>query len=684
MGLPTLLRKGFIVDENDKPILEDEIPLDHVMSWFSSKSDFSALADRVLILKSSTGSGKSTILPPAFFHRVSHGKVIACTQPRILNALSIPKQIVAYYTDAVIPLALGKNLGFITSTQSVKVPGPGIVYMTIGVLYAQLSSLPDDEIIRKYSCIFIDEAHERSILLDMTVYLLKRLLQRNVYNNSCPYVVIMSATLDVALFTRYFGVDKAIMIKGESYPITEHFATQISHKGVFSDAVSIVLKFHKDNLADRETAFRDVLIFVSGLADITQLKKMVNDLNLSECRRDPILPVEVTSDSVKRNPTEIFEDIAKIRMKIGDEMVQPVRRVFIGTNVAETGVTIETLKCVIDLGFFKSSEINPSLESMLLITKPVTQSMHIQRRGRVGRQAPGVCYNVFTKDDYELLLPQQFSDIIKDDLTAELLNLIVQNNKSIKKKESVRGNLNIFEPEPFDVAEIDFLEQPSIQHISYSLNKLFYLGALDMEGRLTRLGYVVNRLRELTIEQATMVLWGYVHGVAVIDLIHIIIMLGVRDTRQYSHAEVDLYNDDFINGIFEFNSYFGNVRSGATEELFVLREKILLSISLCGLDPYKNYAAQLVNQPTNYEYVKLLKQCVYEGYRMNVMRWNGEHYENRMGVKIDSPFKAKYCLYKTLVFKTKKDVLKFTPDKVCRLDGFVGVNFFFDTVVNVE
>jgi HrpA-like RNA helicase len=680
MGLPTLLRKGFIVDKNDSPILEDVVPLDHVMEWFKLKSDFSKMSDRVLILKSSTGSGKSTILPPAFFHRVISNKVVACTQPRILNALSIPKQIVAYYTDSIIPLVLGKNIGFSTSSQSVRITGPGILYMTIGILYVQLSNTSDEEFIKKYSCIFIDEAHERSILLDMTVYLLKRLLERNMFNKECPYVVIMSATLDTNLFSKYFNSDDAILIKGESYPITEYFIPQISNKGVFSDAVDIVLKFHKENLSDA-SKFRDVLIFVSGLSDITQLKKMIGDLNTTECKTDPILPIEVTSDSVKRNPTEIFEDISKIKMKIGDAMVQPTRRVFIGTNVAETGVTIETLKCVIDLGFFKSSEMNPVLESSLLITKPVTQSMHIQRRGRVGRQAPGICYNVFTTIDYDRLLHQQFSDIIKDELTSELLNLIVQNNKSIDKKTTVKNNLQTFETEAFDIFGVDFLEQPSIQHIQYSLNKMFYLGAIDAKGQLTKLGYLMSRIKEIPIEQSAMLLWGYVYDVAIIDLVHIILMLSVRVVKIAHDGETDIYNDDFIAGIFEFNSYFGNVRDGATEELFVLREKILLSLSLCGMDPYKNYSKQLVTQPTNYEYVKRLKQCIYEGFKMNVMRWNGEKYETRLGVLVDSEFKSKFCIYKTLLFKTKKDVLKFTVDKVCKLDGFVGVNFFFDVVM---
>lgn len=697
MPLPTLYRKGYIVNENDESIFPDIVPIDYILKWFMDRRDNTdGIQCRVLILKASTGSGKSTTLPPSFYEQIRSDKFIACTQPRILNAISIPKTIVPYYESALIPLTLGVNIGYKTGFISRSLSKPGIIYMTTGVLYTQLSLLTDSEIIRKYSCIFIDEAHERSILMDMTLLLLKKFLFRNYYNPQCPYVVIMSATIDIKLFSQYFlGTSQVtnnpniIIIKGETYPITEYFLhDDLPTQDMYHEVIANILDYHTTYIND-ESKYRDILVFVAGIANITKLKQMILNLNHSNtlCKTNMLYPVPVTGDTVKKNPGEIFSDIQKIKFN----GKTPSRRVFIGTNVAETGITISTLGCVIDMGYYKSNEFNPVYECQLFINKPITQSMHIQRRGRVGREAPGVCYNIFSKHIFDNMMTQQFADIIKDDFTLDLLNIIAQSNTSLSKTDSIYNNLQSFSYETCNVLDIDFIETPALQNLNYALNKLFYLGALTYKMELTPMGYVMSRFRKMDIEHIVTLLWGYLYGVAITDLIHIIISLSVREMPHTRPSDfVDMYNDDFIAGIFYMDAFFKDLSlvDSAVEDLFILREEIINNLLILGLNPFANIDKQLTNQPynqTSLQYVALLKKCIYEGFKLNIAKYNSKNqiYETRLGIETNVPPQLKskpptFIVYNALVLKKDMSIIRHVVDKYCILDNYVNVDYFFD------
>lgn len=681
MGLPTLYRRGYLLSNTDI------VPIEHIIKWFIDRIDtYNSVIDRLLILKSSTGSGKSTVIPPEFFYKVTNGKYIVCTQPRILNAMSIPHQIIPYYTDKPDPLILGRNIGFQTGFMSKYPSNPGIVFATIGVLYSQLSYLSDAEIIQRYSCIIIDEAHERSTISDMTLFMLKRFLTRNVLNPKCPFVVVMSATIDLDIYVKYFEVpidSNTMTIQGETYPIDEHFASGPTNDNIYKVATSLALQFHKNNNDD---TYRDILIFVTGLSDIDQLKKNIMQLNASDdtCKRLPIAPIEVSSDSVKRNPREIFGNIKDIKMKLGNKIVIPNRRVFIGTNVAETGITIDSLGCVIDLGFYKSSELNPIREVRLFVSKPVTQSMHTQRKGRVGRLAPGECYNAFTEEVYDMLLPQQFSDIIKEDITLELLNLFVFNHTDIDKQLSVLDNLNHMTKLPYNVFDTDLLEHPSVSSVHYSLNKLYYLGFIDSSNCLTRFGYIASRFRQISPEIITMILWGYLMDVAIIDLVHIAVMLNVRSPHgPPKHPETDIYMDDFMMLPFSFNNYLSNLKyvSPSIEDVFVMREDLIIMLISNGFNPYVNYDRQLINNPTDYNYVSRLKRCIYEGFKLNILRKmpNGT-YETRLGVpiRLQPSYTDTFYVYDEITFKGKSNLLTYTVGHIAKIEGFITIDYLFD------
>jgi HrpA-like RNA helicase len=685
MPVPTLYRKGFLLDD------KDVIPVEFIMRWFLDKLGKPGIKNRVLILKSTTGSGKSTVLPPEFYEQVNSGKIVCCTQPRILNAISIPKQIIPYFANASIPLELGKNVGFQTGFISQKIKNSGIVYMTIGVLYMHLTLLDDESLMKRYSCIFIDEAHERSVLLDCVMYLLKEFLTRNIATTSCPFVVIMSATIDTEIYDAYFGVKNSFHVEGETYPITKNFLVTES-RNLIKTIIDTVIEYHKN---DKEPGkYRDILVFVPGIGEINKLKTAL----YAEYKKDPelykrpILPIEVTSDSVKRNPYEIFAEIETLRMKMGDKVYKPVRRVFFGTNVTETGITISSLSTVIETGFYNSSEFYPLVESQSLMKKPVTQSMMLQRCGRVGREAPGTAYILYTEDVYKKLDPIQQPDIIKESVTDFLLSLAIQQIKKFPTLiDTITNYIDNNTKAKVDINNINLLTQPSSDNIHFSMNKLYYYGAIDLDCNVTPLGIIFNRISSVPIEIARMILFGFLYDVAIIDLINIAAALPY--TVDVVTKFPLIYTDDFINGLYYFDA-IKDYMDTIPVEMIMHREDICYGLTLAGFNPYHNLSKRFssLKYANQMQYIQQIKKCIYQGFKLNTCIKRNNTYYNRLGNKVivshgyelnyssNSPENNPlYVLYDGLLLRNIKGEPQYTTSKLCVLDGFVNIDVHFDS-----
>lgn len=648
MSGPTLLRAGFLRQTvvNGKKYgpttaeMAEERPLDHVMKWMESKMMKPARnsTDRVLILESSTGSGKSTVIPPEYYHRFfeAQHKNIACTQPRVLTSVEIPSQsILPYHTREALaaakqpnrkPLELGKNLGYQNSVLTKK-PTRGIIYMTVGVLMQQLNIMADEDFMNKYGILIIDEAHERSVGLDTTLYLLKRFLNHNQKNKDCPLVLIMSATLDVAKFADYMMDDvdatdryKNIMrVEGFTYPIEDRWL-EVTSSNYCTEAVNTVIQIHANytdfldgapeaELQEAEKLAKelrstkisppvrveeddkkkhndkkhggapkkkltlsepkkselrqtDILIFVNGAADLRRIKKGIEKLNqLPYFQKYPVMPLELTSDAVtSQNPDyrALFQDINKLAVAVnsrdgGTKLLRPVRRVVVSTNVAETGVTIDTLRYVIDTGFYKSAEFCPTIGVSMLINKPVTQSMHRQRRGRVGRKGEGISYSLFTQETYDALHVMQYPDIVKDQVVADILTIIIRetdHTSEMHKARHLREAIDevyprIFPKSSVSLNELPLMDAPSTDSLHYSLDKLFLLGFIDANCIPTQLGIVASKFRFVSLECIKMILAGYAWGAPIIDLITLAaflqfpknsVFIGLRESS-FLHAE---------------------------------------------------------------------------------------------------------------------------------------------------
>ena len=676
----TLLEKNKIeilphMDEKQINDIKNLSAIDYISRWFSKRlpKTYKSLPsklpttmnDRVFILQSGTGSGKSVTLAPELYNRFfeTTRKTIAVTQPRILTTISICEDIQKYYPNMVI----GTNIGYNTKPNTYLPSNDGIVFMTERILSNNLESSTDDEIISSYAFIIIDECHNRTIGIDLIFNFLKTFLMRNYKNPECPFLILTSATFDTLKYSNYFNTDPRdiITIDSINYPITEHFP-KYDIKDSIVYIKDTVLELH-NTLSDYKSENGcDILIFVDGSATIKKIKEVLTKANENQ-KDNYFVLIELTSTSSKLINSIDFMNLYKplntLEISIDDKKVFPKRKIIIATDVAETGLTLNDVKYVIDMGVSKVSGYDPITNSRSLITKPLSKSSAIQRKGRVGRKFPGEWYPVYTKKTYNDMYSNIPSDFSTENITIPLLSLIIKT--TIPNWDGVITNEIKYE-NVFDLKNIDFLDYPPIDNLNSSIEKLFVLGFIDSRYLPTIMGMVSKHLNYLNIECIRTLLSGYINNANIPDIITIIAFIQINcfkllDDTNYKIDFLSTYEQniligcDFIKHIFIYNDFLtqlniskklksiknvkkwcdsNNLSYEALLEIIDLRDKIHISlIQDIGLNPYKNgmglknYSLyKLCKQDIKIaiEQIKIIKTCLYEGYRLNTLIWNDD------------------------------------------------------------
>lgn len=540
-GLPTLLKKNVIIPHmgESKSDIAEIRGIDYVMNWFEKRinnpTNYTTISDKIIILKSATGSGKSTVFPSEFYFRFYNKmkKNIIVTQPRILTAISIPKTIANVDANKKenrndgMGIELYKNIGYQTKEYIRKPLEKGILFCTIGVLLQFLKNMPIDNLFKKYGCFIIDEAHERSTNLDLIFYYLKELY----FNNNivdCPFLVVASATMNVNKYAKYYNTKTIFEIIGTSYPIEINYLKYDS-PNIYNSIIETVKDIHLTNINDEQYK-SDIIIFIPSQSYINKLKLKIIDLNKE--LKNKLYPIALDSESYKSSGEDYIALFEKIDNLVIDNY-KPTRKVIIATNIAETGITIESLKYCIDTGLVNQLEYNPIHNAYSLIVKPVTQSMALQRKGRVGREHPGNFYPIYTENIFNTMQEIQYPEIYTEDLTSIILNIIIVKYKTIIDKYLDSNNLfenlvndNIKYNEikflkNIDIYNLDLLDSPSHISINNALHKLYNYGLIYANGYPTSMGIIVNKIRNISIENAIMIISGYHYGCNILDLITI-------------------------------------------------------------------------------------------------------------------------------------------------------------------
>lgn len=273
MQLPTLLRPGFLVPSKSTTKAEAEklktiIPIDYIINFISDRIPLKrgakpkilpkSIGDKVIILKSNTGSGKSTVLPPYLYTKLFERtrKNIAVCVPTILVTIDITLGIPIHSPELKLDVNLGYNTGNFKRLPKEK----GLIFNTTGIITQQLRSIKSENFIKKYQFIMIDEIHTRSSEMDLCIMMMKQLLEEYWDDPECPFLILASATFDEKLFIDYFKVPESnfIQVHGSTFEKHEIFPPY-DVVDWEKHAVQCAKLIHLTNLGDITTLYNNTL-----------------------------------------------------------------------------------------------------------------------------------------------------------------------------------------------------------------------------------------------------------------------------------------------------------------------------------------------------------------------------------------------------------------------------------------
>ena len=404
---------------------------------------------QVVILAGETGSGKTTQLPKMCLEALGSGMrehadfkgMIGCTQPRRVAAMSVSKRVAE---ELGVPWGreVGCKMRFSDDTSR----ETRVKFMTDGILLAEIQS---DPMLRAYSVLILDEAHERSLNIDFLLGYLVGLLKKRPDLK----LIVTSATIDTEAFSQAFGGAPIIEVSGRTYPVEIRYMPLVTEEddfGFIDGAVAAV-----EN-ALIETNDGDVLVFMPTERDIRDTRDLL-DGRLG--REFEVLALFGRMASAEQQ--RVFEPGRK-------------RRVVIATNVAETSITIPRIAVVVDTGLARMSRYNPRTRTKRLPVEAVSQSSANQRAGRAGRVRDGLCIRLYEQDDFEKRDRFTMPEIQRANLAEVILRM-----------------------KAFQLGEIEafpFINPPSSAAIRAGYDLLHELGSLNDTHELTPLGRELAKL----------------------------------------------------------------------------------------------------------------------------------------------------------------------------------------------
>lgn len=435
----------------------------------------------VLLIVGETGSGKSTQVPQFLCHErwcqrrkitvpgqsdpVNVGGVIAITQPRRVAATTLANRVAK---------EMGTPLGSSGATREGSVgysvrfdhnvpKGTRIKFLTEGMLLQELLRDPD---LRQYSAVVVDEIHERSVDVDLISGFLKQIVNSdNAGRGGIPLkVVVMSATADIEMISEFFSPAaekkseslssvEVLHIEGRQYPVDiKHVPAPVLD--IREALYSQITKIH-----EQESFPGDILAFLTGQEDIEAVQRRLEEYaaglasdvpRIIACPLYGQLSVQAQQAAFLPAPTKF------------------TRKVILATNIAETSVTVPGVQHVIDCGKAKVKQYRSRLGLESLLAKPISKSSALQRAGRAGREGPGKCFRLYTKETYDTMKDADLPEILRNDVLGAVLTM------------KARG-IN-------DVFSFPLMDFPDVDSVEKALIHLHFLGAINDDGSITDVG----------------------------------------------------------------------------------------------------------------------------------------------------------------------------------------------------
>ncbi|SER16039.1 ATP-dependent helicase HrpA [Nitrosomonas sp. Nm51] len=467
--------------------------------------------NQVVIVCGETGSGKTTQLPKICLElERGVGGIIGHTQPRRIAARSVAARI-ATELDSPLGKAVGYKVRF-----SDKIGADSYIkLMTDGILLAETQSDPK---LLAYDTLIIDEAHERSLNIDFLLGYITRLLP----SRSDLKLIVTSATIDAERFSRHFDHAPVIEVSGRAYPV------DIRYRPIMPDDEDIDMQQKILSAVDeimQSSSSGDILVFLPGEREIRETAELLRKHHFD--RKPSGVP-----------NVEILPLFARLSYSEQERVFRlgQVRRIVLATNVAETSLTVPGIRYVVDTGWARINRYSYRNKVEQLQTEKISRASADQRAGRCGRIASGICYRLYSEDDYQARPEFTEPEILRSSLASVILRM-----KSLKIG---------------DVENFPFLEAPSARMIADGYQLLAEVGGVDENKRLTRLGW---QLAKFPIDPriARMVLAAK-HENCLHEVLIIASALSLQDPRDrpFEHQDAaDQAHRRFLDERSDFMSY---------------------------------------------------------------------------------------------------------------------------------
>jgi HrpA-like RNA helicase len=475
----------------------------------------------VIVAKAGTGTGKTVILPKVALKAEIEKRSLEANW-RI--AVTIPKsdatKSAGEYAADTLDATLGQEVSYIYRGSRENNPDSfhidsRLIYITDGYL---LAITQKDELFSNFSVIIIDEAHERSKNIDILMYRLKKAV---IARKGDLKVVIISATIDPKIFKDYFCPDCAADVsfsRETSYPIQDIFVPIKKNSGFNTDltAVNMALK-NSMKPGDAALYFVDTATkTVKGCKDVSNACKQ-GQID-KRCRTMSCSPLS----------SKMSADEKDLATGINNRLLEyPYdKKIVFSTNLAESSITINNLKVVIDSGFEFQNKWNPLTHASEMGKEQITKAQIEQRRGRVGRKDSGTVYYLYDKENYEKRDKFPAPNIHKSDITEDVL-------KMMKREKNIKNTIAEFN---------NYLTPPTTDQLTSAFHTLYRLDCItkppgNNDSYLTPMGNIV--FEALNILKTDM--WN------IMPLISCIVMFDIKS--------IHLENAEILTSILEeFNN----------------------------------------------------------------------------------------------------------------------------------
>ena len=471
--------------ENRKSAVKNPIVFPESLPVSQRKAEIQKLLSehQVIVVAGETGSGKTTQLPKMCLE-LGFGNLgmIGHTQPRRIAARSVAARIAEE-----LETELGGLVGYKVRFNDQISDDTQIKLMTDGILLAEIQN---DRFLNQYSCLIIDEAHERSLNNDFILGYLKQLLPRR----RDLKLIITSATIDVERFSKHFNNAPIIEVSGRTYPVEVRYRPVVEEDD--QDQLQGILNAVDELQAEGRG---DILIFMNGEREIRDTAEALQKQNLKH--------------------TEILPLFARLSAQEQNKIFHPsgLNRIVLATNVAETSLTVPGIKYVIDPGTARISRYSYRTKVQRLPIEPISQASANQRKGRCGRVSEGICIRLYSEEDFNSRPEFTDPEILRTNLASVILQMTALGLDNIEA--------------------FPFVDAPDKRHIQDGIKLLEELGVFEIvrtkAGEKRQLTAVGRQLSQLPVDPrlAKMLLCAVSQG-ALHEVMIIVAALSIQDPRE--------------------------------------------------------------------------------------------------------------------------------------------------------